>query len=65
MAAGCKRNSVVMRRIYLSSMELWDRANRVYSEFFGEHKPAHIVLPVGTLNKNCQVELEAAAEIQV
>ena len=63
LAAGCDRNSVVMCRIYLSSMELWERANKVYSEFFGEHKPARIVLPVGTLNKNCQVELEAIAEL--
>ena len=63
LSAGCERSSVVMCRIYLPSMELWNPANRVYSEFFGEHKPARIVLPVGTLNKNCQVELEAIAEI--
>jgi len=63
LAAGCNRNSVVMCRIYLTSIELWDRANQVYSEFFGEHKPARIVLPVGMLSKGCQVELEAVAEI--
>ena len=63
LAAGCTRESVVMVRIYLPSMELWAAANQVYSEFFGDHKPARIVLPVGELNKGCLVELEAVAEL--
>lgn len=62
-AAGCSRESVVMCRIYLPDMDLWDLANKVYADFFGEHKPARIVLPVGRLNKGCLVELEAIAEI--
>ena len=63
-AAYCDRNSVTLCRIYLTSIDGWDRANKVYSEFFGEHKPARIVLPVGMLNKGCQVELEAVAEVR-
>ena len=60
-AAGCTKESVVMCKIYLTSMELWDRANQVYGEFFGDHKPARIVLPVGPLSNGCQVEIEAVA----
>ena len=52
-----------MCRVYLPSAELWDAANAVYSAFFGEHRPARIVLPVGKLSKGCQVEIEAIAEI--
>ncbi len=63
-AAGCDRNDVVMCRVYLPSSALWDRANKVYSAFFGEHRPARIVLPVGPLSKGCQVEIEAVAEIR-
>ena len=62
-AAGCSRENVVMCRIYLPDMELWGRANAVYERFFGGHRPARIVLPVGRLNKDCQVELEAVAEV--
>ena len=62
-AAGCTKVSVVMCKIYLTSMELWDRANQVYGEFFGDHKPARIVLPVGPLSNGCQVEIEAIAEV--
>lgn len=62
-AAGCTKESVVMCKLYLTSMELWDRANQVYGEFFGDHKPARIVLPVGPLSNGCQVEIEAVAEV--
>lgn len=62
-AAGCTKESVVMCKIYLTSMELWDRANQVYGEFFGDHKPARIVLPVGSLSNGCQVEIEVVAEV--
>lgn len=62
-AAGCTKEDVVMCRIYVSSMDDWGDVNRVYSEFFGGHKPARIVLPVGRLNKGCLLELEATAEV--
>ncbi|MBQ8648292.1 MAG: RidA family protein [Oscillospiraceae bacterium] len=63
LAGGCTRKDVVMCRIYLPDMALWDRANAVYGAFFGDHRPARIVLPVGTLNRNCQVELDVVAEV--
>lgn len=62
-SANCPKEKVVMCKIYLSSMEYWDDVNKVYSEFFGEHRPARIVLPVGELNNGCNVELEAIAEV--
>lgn len=62
-AAGCTKEDVVMCRIYVSSMDNWGAVNEVYSEFFGPHKPARIVLPVGRLNKGCLLELEATAEV--
>ena len=62
-AGNLTRNNVVMCRIYLADMDYWTRANEVYKEFFGEHKPARIALPVGRLNNGCLVELEVIAEI--
>ena len=62
-AAGCTKENVVMCKIYLTSMELWDQANKVYGEFFGQHKPARIVLPVGPLTNGCQIEIETIAEL--
>ena len=63
-AAGCTKENVVMCRVYLPSAALWDRANAIYASFFGEHRPARIVLPVGPLSKGCQVEIEAIAAVE-
>ncbi len=63
-AAGCAKENVVMCRVYLPSAALWDRANAIYAAFFGEHRPARIVLPVGPLSKGCQVEIEAIAAVE-
>jgi len=34
-----------------------------FAEFFGEHKPARIVVPSGKLHFGCLVEIEAVAEV--
>lgn len=54
-AAGCEKEDVVMCRIYVSSMDYWGDVNKVYSEFFGEHKPARIVLPGGPAEQRLSV----------
>jgi enamine deaminase RidA (YjgF/YER057c/UK114 family) len=41
----------------------WDAVNEVYSEFFGDHKPARIVVPVPELHGGSLVEIEAIAEL--
>lgn len=62
--AGCKRSDVIMCHVYVTDIKFWDAANKVYSEFFGDHKPARIVLPVGPMNKGSNVEIEAVAEVR-
>lgn len=61
-AAGCTKEDVVMCQIYLTTRDHWDMANAVYRDFFEQHRPARIVLPVGPLSMGCQVELFAIAE---
>lgn len=63
LAAGCTRSNVVMCHIYLTSMEDWGKADLVYRQFFGGHRPARIVLPVGALANGCRIELDAVAEL--
>ncbi|HYE83311.1 MAG TPA: RidA family protein [Clostridia bacterium] len=62
--AGLSRDSVVQCRIYVSDIDQWDQVNKVYAEFFGGHKPARIVIPVGRLHFGCLVEIEAVAEVE-
>lgn len=61
-AADLSRTDVVQCRVYVSDIDQWDSVNLVYTEFFGDHKPARIVVPVGKLHFGCLVEIEAIAE---
>ena len=62
--AGVERSSVVQCRVYVSDIDDWDKVNVIYSEFFGEHKPARIVVPVSKLHFGCLIEIEAIAEVE-
>ncbi|GMB00038.1 RidA family protein [Pelosinus sp. IPA-1] len=62
-AAGVSRTDIVQCRVYVSDINQWESVNNVYTEFFGEHKPARIVVPVGKLHFGCLVEIEAIAEV--
>ena len=60
-AANSELNRVVKTTVYISDIRLWDRVNAVYSEFFGEHRPARAVVPTKELHFGFQIELEAIA----
>ncbi len=62
-AAGTSRESVTMCRVYIPDMALWDEVNSIYAEFFGEHKPARVVVPTRELHHGVLVEIEATAEM--
>ena len=44
-------------------MSMWDEVNRIYAEFFGEHKPARVVVPTRNLHHGVMIEIEAIAEV--
>ena len=62
-SAGLGRESVAQCRVYIADVSYWDAINEVYGEFFGDHKPARIVVPVPALHFGCLVEIEAVAEL--
>ncbi|MCR3956704.1 MAG: RidA family protein [Gudongella sp.] len=62
--AGAAKENVVQCRIYIIGVKNWDAVNEVYSEFFGDHKPARIVVPVPELHGGSLVEIEAVAEME-
>ena len=61
-AAGLTRNDVAMCRVYIPDVALWDAVNEVYADFFGEHKPARVIVPTRELHHGALVEIEAMAE---
>ena len=62
--AGSGKNQVIQMRIYISDIALWDQVNDVYSEFFGDHKPARCIVPTRELHFGSLIEVEAIAAIQ-
>ncbi|NJC25216.1 RidA family protein [Neolewinella antarctica] len=62
-AAGSSTDRVIQVRIYLTDIALWDTVNQLYSDFFGDHRPARCVVPTGELHYGCLIELEAIAAV--
>jgi len=59
--AGSDLNNVVKTTIFLSNMEDFADVNKVYAEFFKDHKPARSTVAVKTLPLEVGIEIEAIA----
>jgi 2-iminobutanoate/2-iminopropanoate deaminase len=55
---------VIKTTLYISDIALWDRVNKVYAKFFGEHRPARAVVPTRELHFGFQIEIEAVAALR-
>jgi 2-iminobutanoate/2-iminopropanoate deaminase len=62
-AAGSDINKVVKTTVYVTSVEDWPAVNKIYAQFFGEHKPARAIVPVKELHYGYKIEVEAVAEV--
>ena len=63
-AAGAERSDVVMCRVYLPDVAYWPELNEEYAFFFGDHKPARVVVPTNNLYGGCLVEVEAVVQLK-
>ena len=61
--AGARREDVVLCRVYTPDVAYWGPINEVYAEFFGDHKPARVIVSTTELHFRCLVEIEAVAEM--
>ncbi len=62
-AAGSSMDHVIKTTVYISDIQLWERVNEVYKDFFGEHRPARAVVPTKALHYGFQIEVEAIASL--
>lgn len=62
-AVGAKRTDVFLCRVYTPDVSRWDEINAIYGEFFGNHKPARVIVPTNKLHFGCLVEIEAMANV--
>ena len=61
VAAGSDRTRVLRVTAYVSDVAHWPAVNRVWAEFFGEHRPARAVVPVSELHYGYAIEIETTA----
>lgn len=59
--AGCSLKDVVNVTAFLKDLSHFDEFNEVYSEYFGEAKPARATVQVARLPKDALVELVVVA----
>ncbi|WP_368930805.1 RidA family protein [Bacillus pumilus] len=62
-AAGSKKEKIFRMTLYISDIHLWDKVDAVYTEFFGEHKPARTIVPTNELHFGFKIEMDAIAYI--
>lgn len=60
-AAGGSLRDVVKVTVYLRDIALFERFNKVYSEYFSDEPPARVVVEVSNLPKGVDLEVEAIA----
>ncbi|MDX1942779.1 MAG: Rid family detoxifying hydrolase [Saprospiraceae bacterium] len=60
-AAGSDLNHVLKVTVYIADISLWDQVNKIYTEFFGSHKPARAIVLVKDLHYGFLIEIEAIA----
>lgn len=60
-SVGSDRTRVLRVTAFVSDVSHWPTVNRVWAEFFGEHKPARCVVPVNELHYGYAIEIETTA----
>lgn len=60
-AAHSGKDQVLKVTVYIADMALWDRVNTVYARFFGNHRPARVIVPTRELHFGYQIEIDAIA----
>jgi 2-iminobutanoate/2-iminopropanoate deaminase len=62
--AGSDRSKVLKTSVFLKNFADFEKMNKAYEAFFGEHKPARTTVEVSRLPKDAFVEIECVAEIK-
>ena len=63
IAAGCTRSNVLKTSVFLKNFADFEKMNKAYEVFFGDHKPARTTVEVSRLPREALVEIECVAEV--
>ncbi len=62
-AAGTDRTHILKTSVFLKNFADFEKMNKAYEAFFGEHKPARTTVEVSRLPREALVEIECVAEL--
>ncbi len=63
LAAGSRRDLVLRSTLYVSDIDYWAPVNAEYAAFFGEHRPARAIVPVGKFRNGFLIEIDMIAAV--
>lgn len=63
LAAGSRRDLVLRSTVYVSDIGFWAPVNAEYAAFFGDHKPARAIVPVGKFRNGFLIEIDMIAVV--
>jgi reactive intermediate/imine deaminase len=64
IAAGSELPLLLQVTVYITDLSLWGEVNEVYGTMLGDHRPARAIVPVTSLNKGAQIEIQAIAALR-
>ncbi len=62
-SAGSDRSHVLKTSVFLKNFADFEKMNKAYESFFGDHRPARTTVEVSRLPKDALVEIECVAEV--
>src|SRR3954470_7867671 len=62
-ASDSQLNRVLKVNVFIANMDDWGKVNDVFAKFFGEHRPARLIVPTGPLHYGCAVEIDCVAAV--
>ena len=63
-AAGSSLGLILKTNVFIADIGNWAKFNETYAGIMGEHRPARIVVPCGTLNRGCAIEIDCIAAVK-
>lgn len=63
LASNSRLDRVIKVNVFVANMNDWGKVNDVFSKFFGDHRPARLIVPSGPLHYGCAIEIDCVAAV--
>jgi reactive intermediate/imine deaminase len=60
---GCSLHHILKVNVFIADISNWAAFNETFAMIMGDHRPARVVVPCGTLNRGCGIEIDCIAAL--